>query len=313
MVPVLDTTAIFAAVDAAEAVERTRDAFLRHAAGEWEMPPKLYVDAPPNGDFRAMPARGGGLAIVKWVTSFPGNPARGLPVVTGALLVSSDETGELLAILDTAAVTSLRTGAAAAVSARALARPDAATAGIVGCGVNGSWAARCLAAVGYSDGVCSDVDPEAAESLAAELSWRVGPTAEALACDVVVTVTPGDRPVVTADLLRPGTHLAVLGADGHGKAEVEAEAIDLCRLFCDQWEQASTGGELGGPVERGQVVRDDVTDIGAVLAGDAVGRRTRDEITLFDSTGLAIQDLGIALAVVEALGSGAIEAPVVEL
>ncbi len=105
----------------------------------------------------------------------------------------------------------------------------------------------------------------------------------------------------------------MLGADGHGKAEVEAEAIDRCRLFCDQWEQASTGGELGGPVERGQVGRDDVTDIGAVLAGTAVGRRTDEDITLFDSTGLAIQDLGIALAVVEALDAGEIEAPVVRL
>ena len=313
MVSVLDSAAILAAVDAGEAVERTHDAFLRHAAGEWEMPPKLYVDAPPNGDFRAMPARGGGLAIVKWVTSFPGNPARGLPVVTGAILVSSDETGELLAILDTAAVTSLRTGAAAAVSARALARPDATSAGIVGSGVNGSWAARCLAAIGYRTGVCADAIPEAAEALAAELGWRTGSTAEALACDVVVTVTPGDAPVVTADLLHPGTHLAVLGADGHGKAEVEAAAIDRCRLFCDQWEQASTGGELAGPVGRGQVGRDDVTDIGAVLAGTAEGRRDDDETTLFDSTGLAIQDLGIALAVVAAHEGGAIEAPEVNL
>ena len=89
------------------------------------MPAKTYVDAPPNGDFWAMPARGDGLAILKWVTSFPGNPARGLPVVTGALLLSSAETGELLAIIDCAAVTSLRTGAAAAVSAQALAREGA--------------------------------------------------------------------------------------------------------------------------------------------------------------------------------------------
>ena len=172
-------------------MSRTRDAFLRHHRGEWEMPPKLYVDAPPAGDFRAMPARGGGLAILKWVTSFPGNPARGLPVVAGALLVSSDETGELLAILDCAAVTSLRTGAAAAVSAQALARPDAASVGIIGSGVNGAWAARCLAAAGYGPGVCADLRPEAAQALANELGWRAGSTAEALEADVVVTVTPG--------------------------------------------------------------------------------------------------------------------------
>src|SRR5690242_18146057 len=171
------------------------------------MPPKLYVDAPPAGDFRAMPARGSGYAILKWVTSFPDNPSRGLPVVAGALLVSSADTGELLAILDTAAVTSLRTGAAAAVSAQALARPSATTAAIVGCGVNGSWAGRCLRATGYEDGVCFDVRPEASAALAGELGWRSGSLADALACDVVITVTPGHEPVAGADDLRPGQHL----------------------------------------------------------------------------------------------------------
>ncbi len=277
------------------------------------MPPKLYVDAPPAGDFRAMPARGGGYAILKWVTSFPGNPARGLPVVTGALLVSSAETGELLAILDTAAVTSLRTGAAAAVSAQALAREGARSAGIVGCGVNGSWAGRCLRAIGYGDGICFDLRPEAAESLADELGWRPGTLAEALDCDVVVTVTPGDRPVVAAADLRPGLHLAVLGADARGKAELTAEAVGRCELFCDQWEQASTGGELGGPVSRGEVGRADVTDLGAVLAGERPGRSGPEAITLFDSTGLAIQDLAIAISVVEAWREGRVEGAEVSL
>ena len=194
----IDAEAVFAAVSPAEAVARTRIAFVRHRAGEWVMPAKTYVDAPPNGDFRAMPARGDGLAILKWVTSFPDNPARGLPVVAGALLVSSAETGELLAILDCGAVTSLRTGAAAAVSAQALARDDAATVGLIGCGVNGGWAARCLAAVGYETGVCADARPESAEALASELGWSAGSREEAAAQDVVVTVTPGDEPVVLA-------------------------------------------------------------------------------------------------------------------
>ena len=311
-VAVLDHDSVIAAVGADLAVERTRDAFLRHHRGEWEMPPKLYVEAPPAGDFRAMPARGGGLAILKWVTSFPGNPARGLPVVAGALLVSSDATGELLAILDCAAVTSLRTGAAAAVSAQALARSDASTVGIVGCGVNGAWAARCLAAAGYGPGVCADIRPAAAEALAGEHGWRAGTTAEALAADVVVTVTPGATPVIDAADVRPGQHLALLGADGHGKAEMTAAAIDRCRLFCDEWRQASTGGELGGPVARGQVAREDVTDLGAVLAGEAPGRTSEEATTMFDSTGLAIQDLAIALAVVEALERGDVEPQLAE-
>src|SRR5919106_1572884 len=138
-VPVFDARAVLAAVDPAEAIARTAAAFERHAAGDWQMPPKVYVDSPPHGDFRAMPARGDGLAVLKWVTSFPQNPERGLPVVAGALLVSSAESGELLAIVDCATVTSLRTGAAAAVSAQTLALSGARTVGIVGCGVNGAW------------------------------------------------------------------------------------------------------------------------------------------------------------------------------
>jgi ornithine cyclodeaminase/alanine dehydrogenase-like protein (mu-crystallin family) len=315
-VPVFDADAVLAAVDPAAAIDRTREAFERHAAGDWVMPAKVYVDAPPAGDFRAMPARGSGLAILKWVTSFPENRARGLPVVTGALLASSAETGELRAIVDCAAVTSLRTGAAAAVSAQALARADARSVGVIGCGINGAWAARCLAAAGYGvggAGICADARPEAAAALAAELGWRPGDREEAAAQDVVVTVTPGDAPVIEAADLRPGQHFAALGADAHGKAEVARDALARCRLFCDEWEQASTGGELSGGVASGLVAREQVTELGAVLSGAADGRRSDEEVTLFDSTGLAIQDLGIAHAVLEAHREGRVQAPAVRL
>jgi alanine dehydrogenase len=316
VIPIVDAKAVFAAVSPGQAVELVTDGFERHARGEWGMPAKLYLDAGeesrheggPAGDFRAMPARGDGLAMLKWVTSFPGNPARGLPVVTGALLVSSAATGELLGVIDCASVTSLRTGAAAAASARVLARPDARTVGLIGSGVNGALAARCLAAVAYGPGVCADARPEAAEALAGELGWRVGSREEAAAQDVVVTVTPGDEPVLLASDLRAGQHLAVLGADAHGKAEVEREALTRCRLFCDEWEQASSGGELSGAVRAGEVARADVTEIGAVISGESEGRRDADEITLFDSTGLAIQDLAIARAVLAAWRSGEVEA-----
>src|SRR5262249_50754557 len=158
--------------------------------------------------FRAMPARGDGLALLKWVTSFPGNSAKGLPVVRGAVLLSDATTGEELAVIECSSVTSLRTGAAAAVSAQVLAREGARSVGIIGCGVNGAWAARCLAAVGCGPGVCSDLRVETAEALASELGWRVGDRAEAAAQDVVVTVTPGDDPVILAGDLRPGQHVA---------------------------------------------------------------------------------------------------------
>jgi alanine dehydrogenase len=312
-IPVIDAEGVLSAVGPETAIERTRAAFERHAAGEWEMPAKVYLDSSPHGDFRAMPARGDGLALLKWVTSFPHNPERGLPVVTGALLLSSAETGELLAIVDCASVTSLRTGAGAAVSAQALAPEGARTVGVIGSGVNGAWAARCLAAAGYGPGVCADARPEAALELAGELGWSAGAREDAAAQDVVVTVTPGEQPVIGPSDVRPGQHLAALGADAHGKAELELEALQRCRLFCDDWAQASTGGELSGAVSAGLVSAAAVTPIGEVLLGRAPGRRSAHDITLFDSTGLAIQDLGIAAAVFEAWREGSLTAPTVSL
>jgi alanine dehydrogenase len=312
-VPVFDHDSVLAAVPPEEAIERVRDAFVRFAHGEWRMPPKVYLDAAPNGDFRAMPAGGGGLAVLKWVTSFPGNPARRLPTVTGVICVSSLEDGEPLALCDARAVTALRTGAVAAIAAQELAREDSATPGIVGCGLHGAWAARCLAAAEYGPGVCFDPDPDAAGALAGELGWEVGGREDALACDVVTCVTPGHEPVVGAADLRPGLHLSMLGADGAGKAEVEVEAVERCALFCDEWEQASHGGELTGAVEAGRVTRAQVTELGDVLTGRRPGRPDPYAITLFDSTGLAIQDLAICRALLEAHGRGEVRAQTVRL
>jgi alanine dehydrogenase len=311
--PFLDADAVFAAVGPVDAIERTRLGFERHASGEWEMPAKVYLDSPPHGDFRAMPARGDGFALLKWVTSFPGNPELGLPVVTGALLLSSAETGQLLAVMDCGSITSLRTGAAAALSAQVLGAEGTRSVGIIGCGVNGAWAARCLAAVGYGPGVCADRLDEVAGRLASELGWVRGERAEAAAQDVVVSVTPGREPVVLAPDLRPGQHLAVLGADARGKAEVELAAVERCRLFCDERAQAAAGGELANGIGAGITSADGLTQLGDVLIGRAEGRRSPEEITLFDSTGLAIQDLAIAIAVHDAWRDGAVEATTVTL
>jgi alanine dehydrogenase len=304
---------VLQAIDPAEAIERVRDGFVEYAGNEWQMPPKVYLDASPNGDFRAMPAKGAGIAILKWVTSFPGNPQAGLPVVMGVICVSSAADGEPLALVDVRAVTALRTGAVAAVAAQELAREDARTAGIIGCGLHGTWAGRCLAAAEYGPGICFDPDPEAAGQLAGELGWEAGTREDALACDVVTCVTPGNGPVVRKDDLRPGMHLNMLGADGPGKAEAEPEAVAACQLFCDEWTQASHGGELTGAVEAGLVSREDVAELGAVLTGAHPGRSAPDGVTLFDSTGLAIQDLALCLALIEAHRAGRVRADPVRL
>jgi ornithine cyclodeaminase/alanine dehydrogenase-like protein (mu-crystallin family) len=272
------------------------------------MPPKVYLDSPPFGDFRAMPARGGGLALLKWVTSFPKNPSRGLPTVTGVICLSDASNGEPLMLLDARSVTALRTGAVAAVATGALARPESRSIGIVGCGLHGAWVARCHAAAGYGQGVCHDVRADAANALADELGWRAGSREEALRCDVVCCVTPGDGIVVDAGDLRGGLHLNMLGADGPGKSEASPGAVASCTLFCDEWEQASHGGELTAAVAAGLVQREQATELGAVLAGDARGRPGPESVTLFDSTGLAVQDLAVAAGALEAWREGRTEA-----
>jgi alanine dehydrogenase len=308
---VLDHATVLAAVSADAAIEATRGAFLRHHAGDWTMPGKVYLQSPPYGDFRAMPALGGGFALLKWITSFPGNLAKGMPTVNGVVCLSDARTGLPLALLDAPAVTALRTGAVAAVASLALAGAggsESRTVGIVGCGLNGAWVARCMAAAGYGPGVCSDPRADAAEALAAELHWSTGDRAAALACDVVCCVTPGAEVVVDVADLRPGQHLNMLGADGSGKAEASLEAVAACELYCDEWGQASHGGELAGAVAAGLVTRDRVTALGAVLAGEASGRSGAEAITMFDSTGLAIQDLAVSIAALQAAREGRVAA-----
>ena len=307
MIPVFSAQAVEAAVPPERAVDAVRDAFVAYARGEWSMPPKVYVPAYPAGDFRAMPALGGGYAALKWVTSFPGNPARGLPTVTGLVVLSNASDGSLVAVFDAAAVTAIRTGAAAVLAAETLGA-GSAPAAIVGAGVNGRAAARTFLARGRGV-VLWDLDEERARSAAAQLGAGVAASPEeALGADVVVTVTPGHEVLFTDGSLRAGQHVSLMGADGPGKAEIAVGELVRAHTFCDDWEQASHNGELAHAVEAGALAREQVTELGAVLDATAEGRRNDDEITVFDSTGLAIQDLAIALAALERAGELGLQA-----
>jgi alanine dehydrogenase len=298
-IPVFTARDVEAAVSPDRAVDVVRDAFVAYARGEWTMPSKVYVPAYPAGDFRAMPALGGGFALLKWVTSFPGNPELGLPTVTGLVLVSDASNGMPVAVLDAGAVTALRTGAAAVLAAEVLGRGDAATASVIGAGVNGRAAARTFVARGRSVSVW-DVDLDRAESAAIDFGTEVVESREAaLAADLVVTVTPGHEVVFREGSLAPGQHASLMGADGPGKAEIAVEELARVHVFCDDWEQASHNGDLVHAVEAGAFGRARVTELGAVLTGNAEGRSAADEITVFDSTGLAIQDLAIGIEVVK--------------
>ena len=311
MIPLFNADRVEAAVSPERAVDAVRNAFIAYARGDWSMPPKVYVPAYPAGDFRAMPALGSGHALLKWVTSFPGNPALGLPTVTGLVLLSDASNGSLRAVFDAAAVTALRTGAAAVLAAEALGRDRARTAAVIGAGVNGQAAARTFLARGYEP-VVWDVDPGRAEAAAEELGAAVaGSREEALGADLVVTMTPGHEPLFRSGSLRPGQHVSLMGADGPGKAEIEIVELVRTHVFCDDWEQASHNGELVHAVGAGAITRDLVTQLGDVLAGEAPGRQSADEITAFDSTGLAIQDLAIALTALEQADE--LDLPTIEL
>jgi alanine dehydrogenase len=247
-----------------------------------------------------MPALGAGHTVLKWVTSFPRNPERGLPTVSGVVLLSDASNGQLMALLDAAAVTAIRTGAAAVLAAETLARPTPAPATVVGAGVNGRAVARTFLARGRTVSLW-DARRETAEAAAEELGEGAEvarDAAEALSADIVATVTPGFEVLFEAGSLHAGQHVSLMGADGPGKAEIAVEELLRAHVVCDEWEQASHNGEIAHALDRG-LKRENVAELGRVLTGEQEGRRDEHEITVFDSTGLAVQDLAVAIAVYE--------------
>ncbi|RMH44301.1 MAG: ornithine cyclodeaminase family protein [Deltaproteobacteria bacterium] len=287
------------------AVDAVESAFAAHGRGDAHMPAKVYLDLPDHqGDFRAMPAALDGAAGVKWVNSHPHNPERfGLPAVMGVFVLSDPATAFPLAVLDATALTAARTGAAGAVAARYLARRDARTVGFVGCGVQARtlWAALRVALDRPLDAICADANAEAADRFAAEIGGSVGSVQDAAGCDIVCTATPSRAPILDRAWVRPGTHINAMGADAPGKQELDPELLAAARVVIDDPHQALTSGEVNAPIRDGRLTPDAVaTTLGAIVAGRAAGRTHDDEITVFDSTGLAIQDVALARAVVRA-------------
>jgi alanine dehydrogenase len=296
--------------DAVAAVER---AFALHGRGATRMPPKVYLPLPEfDGDFRAMPVfiphldisgASGPAAGVKWINSHPRNPQRyGLPSVVGVFILSAPETAHPLAIMDATLLTSLRTGAAAAVATKHLARAGASTLGLIGCGAQARSVIRCHAAGRrWSEIRLFDVRVDLAQAVAADLPdlpCRVVDAAAAAAADVVCTMTPSRTPVVRDEHVRGGAHINALGADAPGKQELEVEILRRSRVFLDDNEQARESGEVNVSLHDGRLPPDVIVGtLGEVVAGRLRGRTGETDITIFDSTGLAVQDLAVAALV----------------
>lgn len=284
------------------AVAAVEGAFTAHGRGETQMPVKVYLDLPElDGDFRAMPAFLDGSAGVKWVNSHPKNPERyGLPSVLGMYILSDPATAQPLAVMDGALLTAVRTGAAAGVASKYLARDDARTVGFVGSGVQARTLYQALRVThGELEVVAADLSEEAARVFAEEVGGRVGSLEEAAGCDIVCTATPSRVPIIQSEWVKDGTHINAMGADAHGKQELATELLQRAVVVVDDWEQACGSGEVNVPLSAGDLSRDGIhAALGEVIAGARPGREA-DEITVFDSTGLAVQDVALARVIYE--------------
>ncbi|WP_226011606.1 ornithine cyclodeaminase family protein [Halomicrobium salinisoli] len=290
-----------------DVVEAVAAAFGADARGETVMPAKSYVDLPEyEGDFRSMPAyvdaheaAGWDAAAVKWVNVHPNNPAdHDLPTVLGTVIYSDPETGFPLAVMDGTLLTRKRTGAASAVATDHLAVDDATSMGLVGAGDQAYTQLEAVSHVrSIEEVVVADQREEAAQAFVDHFSdrfdVRAGSIDEAAACDVLSTVTPVREPIVEA--VGERTHVNAVGADAPGKHEIADDVLADAKIVIDDYEQCTHSGEINVPWSEGVLGEGDIhAELGAVVAGQAEGRTAGDGVTVFDSTGLAVQDVAAA-------------------
>ena len=273
------------------------DAFRRHALGETAPPGILGMHA-GAGSFHVKAAALDGAFAAKLNANFPGNPARGLPTIQGVVIVCDAQDGRLLALMDSMAVTALRTAAASAVAAKYLSRENSETLLICGCGAQAPAQLAALLAVRRPKRVLAyDLDSVRAARLAG--ATPVCDLRSAVAeSDILVTCTTARRYIITRDMVRPGTFIAAVGADHEDKQEIEPQLMARAKVVTDLTEQAAAIGDLHHAIAAGLMSRDGVhAQLGELVAGSKPGRERDDEITIFDSTGTGLQDAAAALAV----------------
>ena len=307
---VITGSQVMQALDMDLALAAVEEAFRAYGEGRVNMPPKAYLTM-AQGDFRAMYGEiflpGDHICGMKWVNVHPGNPARGLLTVMAKILLNDPDTGLEFADLDGTYITDYRPGAAGGVAARHLARSDATRLGLIGAGVQArTQVAAILKVRPIQEIVVYDrhltCSRPFAEQVAANYGINARPTenpAEAvLGMDIVVTTTPSRTPVVAREWVSPGTHINAIGADAAGKQELDPAILTSAKVVVDDWAQASHSGEINVALARNELTPEQVYgSLGEIVAGKKPGRETAEEITVFDSTGLIIQDLALGLAV----------------
>jgi len=294
-----------------EVIDAVADAFRAYERGDAQMPAKSYIDLPAySGDFRSMPAYLDAgewdAAGIKWVNVHTENPGQyDLPTVMGTMVYSDPSNAFPLAIMDGTELTMKRTGAAAAVATDHLAVEDATSLGIVGAGVQSYTQLEAISTVrDIQEVVVSDLDEERVarliDAFEDRFDVRAGSPDEAAACDVLSTVTPVEDPIVSPEAVGEHTHINAMGADAEGKHEVADEVLADARLVIDDHEQCTHSGEINVPYHDGTLTDDDIdAEIGQIVTGKTPGRTPETGVTVFDSTGLAIQDVAAARVVYE--------------
>jgi len=311
---IVPSTDIEATVQMADLVPAIEAAFAAYENDTAQMPPKSYIDLPQhNGDFRSMPAYletdDWEASGIKWVNVHPDNPDEfDLPTVMGTLVYTDPESGFPLAVMDATTLTMKRTGAAAAVATDHLAVEDATSLGIIGAGVQSYTQLEAISQVRPIESVIvSDLDDDRVQrfidTFGDEFDVRAGTISEAAQCDVLSTVTPVEDPIVTLDDLGEHTHVNAMGADAEGKQELHTDVIREATLVIDDFEQTTHSGEINVPWSTGDIDESDIdAELGEIVVGNAPGREDLSGISVFDSTGLAIQDIAAARIVYESLG-----------
>ena len=273
------------------------------------MPPRIYLPIEDHdGDFRAMPARLGDSAGIKWVNVHPHNRERhGLPTVMAVYVLNDAATAFPLAVMDGRLLTSLRTGAAGAVASKYLAQRAPKSIGFIGCGAQAYTlhGAHRVVFDGF-ESLVYDRNADAAERFAAEVGGRVVSLDEAAGADIVCTATPSRTPFVHARWIRPGAHINAMGADAPGKRELSTETLRRAKVYIDDVHQATVSGEINVPLAEGEFSLEDIAgSLGEVVAG-LLPPPSLAATTVFDSTGLAIQDVSLARAIYDAASSQSI-------
>jgi len=296
-----------------ECIHTVEEAFKLHAKGEIAPPGMLGVHAREGGfHMKAglMDFGGRSYFAAKTNANFPQNIKRsGLPLIQGTIVLCDAENGYPLALMDSIEISIVRTGAATAVAAKYLARADSKVATICGCGNQGRVSLKAIMKVRPLEIVHAfDSDHAQAERFARELTEELGIQVKAVAdlgeavrgSDICVTCTPSKQYFLKREYVSPGTFIAAVGADNEEKQELDPTLMVSNKIVVDILEQSATIGDLHHALEKGLVTRGDVhAELGEVIAGTKVGRADKDEITIFDSTGTALQDVIAAVIVYE--------------